>query len=326
MARIANYYRILQVDPDADQEVIEAAYRRLAQKYHPDVNKSANATERMKKINIAYETLRDPAKRAVYDQQRAEARRATVHRPRTKTALAETTALETAKKPTRYRIPMLLAAVGLLVIGMVVLVILSQRQQAVEVTPMAQGGATTHLTQGRQFLAQGKVNEAVIEFQSALRLDPNSVEGHFQLGNAYFQQGKLEEAAKEFQRAVELAPENIDARSNLGAAYYELGQFEKAAAEFKKAIALKPEDADIHYNLGAAYVQQFQFEAGIAEFKEALRLNPNLTRAYFGLGNAYKLQGNREEAVQALEKFLLLSTEADLRTIAESLLTELKRQ
>ncbi|MBC7232182.1 MAG: tetratricopeptide repeat protein [Chloroflexi bacterium] len=326
MARIANYYRILQVDPDADQEVIEAAYRRLAQKYHPDVNQSADAAaEHMKKINIAYETLRDPVKRAAYDQQRAEMM-STARKPRARTVPTKTTALETPQKPSFRRIPVLLAAVGLLIVGIVVLVILSQRQQAAEVSPITQGDAATHLAQGRQFLEQGKVNEAIAEFQSALRLDANSVEGHFQLGNAYFQQGKLEEAAKEFQKAVELAPENIDARSNLGAAYYELGQFDKATSEFKKAIALKPEDADIHYNLGAAYVQQFQLEAGIAEFKEALRLNPDLTRAYFGLGNAYKLQGNKQEAIQALEKFLSLSNEADLRAIAESLLAELKRQ
>lgn len=326
MARLANYYRILQVDPEADQEIIEAAYKRLAQKYHPDVNKSPSAAERMKKINVAYETLRDPIKRAAYDQQLAESRRSAAQKPNTQVAQVETTSLEIPKKLATRRIPILLAAALLLVVAIAAVVFLSQRQPPTQSLPSAPGDVATHLAQGRQLLEQGKLNEAIAEFQSAIRLDANSVEGHFQLGNAYFQQGKLEEAAKEFQKAVELAPENVDARSNLGATYYELGQFDKAAAEFKKAIALQPEDADIHYNLGAAYVQQFQFEAGIAEFNEALRLNPNLTRAYFGLGNAYKLQGKKQEAIQALEKFLSLSDEADLRAIAESLLAELKRQ
>lgn len=326
MARLANYYRILQVDPDADQEVIEAAYRRLAQKYHPDVSESPHAAERMKKINVAYETLRDPIKRAAYDQQLAESRSAAAQKARTWLAPAETTSPETPRKRATRRIPALLAAAALLVVAIAVVVFLSQKQPSTQPSPSAPGDVATHLAQGRQLLEQGKLNEAIAEFQLALRLDANSVEAHFQLGNAYFQQGKLEEAAKEFQKAVDLAPENVDARSNLGAAYYELGQFDKAAAEFKKAITLQPEDADIHYNLGAAYVQQFQFDAGIAEFNEALRLNPNLTRAYFGLGNAYKLQGKNQEAIQALEKFLSLSDEADLRAIAESLLAELKTQ
>jgi uncharacterized membrane protein (DUF485 family) len=64
-------YRILQVDPRAEPEVIEAAYRRLARKYHPDVNRSADSAERMKELNAAYEVLRHPAYRAAYDGQRS---------------------------------------------------------------------------------------------------------------------------------------------------------------------------------------------------------------------------------------------------------------
>jgi len=65
-----DYYEILQVSPNAEPEVIAAAYRRLARKYHPDVNKSPQAAKRMKQINVAYEILRDPAKRAAYDRLR----------------------------------------------------------------------------------------------------------------------------------------------------------------------------------------------------------------------------------------------------------------
>ncbi|GEM_PF-6863011 len=66
-----DYYKILQVDPSAESEVIEAAYKRLALKYHPDHNKSPNANERMGEIIEAYQVLRDPARRAQYDSQRA---------------------------------------------------------------------------------------------------------------------------------------------------------------------------------------------------------------------------------------------------------------
>jgi len=65
-----DYYAILQVSPAAEKEVIEAAYRKLAQKYHPDINKSPGAEEKMKRINTAYEVISDPAKRAAYDATR----------------------------------------------------------------------------------------------------------------------------------------------------------------------------------------------------------------------------------------------------------------
>jgi curved DNA-binding protein CbpA len=62
-----NHYKVLQVDPEAEDEVIHAAYRRLARKYHPDVASDLEAAARMTAINAAWAVLRDPASRARYD-------------------------------------------------------------------------------------------------------------------------------------------------------------------------------------------------------------------------------------------------------------------
>ncbi|MCL0086478.1 J domain-containing protein [Thermodesulfovibrionales bacterium] len=70
MSSQPDYYAILQVHPEAEIEVIIAAYRRLAAKYHPDVNKTTDAAEMMKQINAAYEVLSDPIERAKYDAAR----------------------------------------------------------------------------------------------------------------------------------------------------------------------------------------------------------------------------------------------------------------
>src|SRR2546425_3566973 len=70
MAHKPGYYEILQVSPDAEREVIEAAYRRLARKYHPDVNRDPTAGERMQRLNEAFEVLSDPHQRAEYDSAR----------------------------------------------------------------------------------------------------------------------------------------------------------------------------------------------------------------------------------------------------------------
>ncbi|MEM7579185.1 MAG: molecular chaperone DnaJ [Mastigocoleus sp.] len=63
-----DYYDILGVSRDADKEEIKRAYRRLARKYHPDVNKEPGAEERFKEINTAYEVLSEPEVRTRYDR------------------------------------------------------------------------------------------------------------------------------------------------------------------------------------------------------------------------------------------------------------------
>ncbi len=73
MLAFTDPYKVLQVDPDAEPEVIRAAYRALALKYHPDV--STGSHDRMAALNQAWGILRDGDARAAHDQARADAQR-----------------------------------------------------------------------------------------------------------------------------------------------------------------------------------------------------------------------------------------------------------
>jgi len=76
--KFIDYYKILQVDPDADIEVIKAAYRKLALKYHPDAGGGPESEEKMKLLAEAYAVLSDPEKRARYDAER-KGRKRVIH-------------------------------------------------------------------------------------------------------------------------------------------------------------------------------------------------------------------------------------------------------
>ena len=69
MVKNKDYYKILEVEEDASEEEIKLAYRKLAKKYHPDLNKTdPEAKDKFIKLHEAYDTLSDPQRRKIYDQ------------------------------------------------------------------------------------------------------------------------------------------------------------------------------------------------------------------------------------------------------------------
>lgn len=79
--RYKDYYQVMGVPRTASQEEVKRAYRKLARKFHPDVSKEANAEEKFKELQEAYEVLKDPEKRAAYDQLGADWRSGQDFRP-----------------------------------------------------------------------------------------------------------------------------------------------------------------------------------------------------------------------------------------------------
>ncbi len=79
--RFKDYYEFMGVQRGATQDEIKRAYRKLARKYHPDVSKEPQAEERFKELQEAYEVLKDPEKRAAYDQLGSNFRQGQEFRP-----------------------------------------------------------------------------------------------------------------------------------------------------------------------------------------------------------------------------------------------------
>lgn len=102
-----NLYQVLQVDPSASPEVIEAAYRRLAKKHHPDVSTDPDAVRIMQEINAAFRVLRDPTERERYDNALRTARNSPSNQSGTGQSRSETQAASATSETEypRYRAP-----------------------------------------------------------------------------------------------------------------------------------------------------------------------------------------------------------------------------
>jgi len=174
---------------------------------------------------------------------------------------------------------------------------------------------------GSAFLQQGRLDEAVAYYQKALTIKPDSAATHYNLGNALFQQGRTDEAMAHYQRALAIDPGSPEAHYNLGNAFLQQGQMEAAAVQYRKALAIKPDYAEAHNNLGNVLIQQARVDEAIAHFQEAATLKPDYADAHNNLGSAFFQQGRMEEAVVHYQKALAIKPgDADVHNLLGNVL------
>lgn len=136
-----------------------------------------------------------------------------------------------------------------------------------------------HVALGVAYEAEGRLDEAMRHYLTAVEIDPRSAVARNNLGGIYREKGLLEAALLEYREALRIAPGYAAAHNNLGVAYADMGRLEEAIAEYQQALRLKPRYARARSNLGAAFGAQGRFDDAIREFREALRLDPGLVEA-----------------------------------------------
>ena len=161
-----------------------------------------------------------------------------------------------------------------------------------------------HNNLGHAYTAQGRSNEAIKEYKTALRLDPNYATAHNNLGSIYVDQGLLDEAIKEYKTALRLDPNYATAHNNLGSIYVDQGLLDEAVKEYKTALRIKPDYVDAHNNLGNAYAAQGSLDDAIREYQLAIELESEHVTAYFNLGLTYYNKGLSDLAISSYKEAL----------------------
>ena len=103
----------------------------------------------------------------------------------------------------------------------------------------------------------------------------DTAEWHAEQGYKLAEQGRYDEAIKNYNEAIRLNPQDAKAYNNRGIAYYYLDHLERAIEDYDKAIRLNPEDAEAYYNWGFAYKLQGKKAEAIADFEKFITLTDN---------------------------------------------------
>ncbi len=139
--------------------------------------------------------------------------------------------------------------------------------------------AEAHCNLGDALQRTGKIEEAIAQFEQALRINPGFAGAHYNLGNAFLQEGKLSEAIGHYEQTLRLNPDFANAHYNLGNALVRAGRVPEAMEHWEQALRIKPGFADAHYNLGVALARAGRTPEAIEHLQRALRINPGLTQA-----------------------------------------------
>ena len=113
--------------------------------------------------------------------------------------------------------------------------------------------------------------------------------------------GRYEEAIVDYDEAVRLRPDYAEAHNNRGNVHHALGRYEEAIADYDEAIRLQPDDATAYNNRGKAHANLGWYEEAITDYDEAIRLQPDYATAYYNRGNAHADLGRHEKAITDLE-------------------------
>lgn len=194
--------------------------------------------------------------------------------------------------------------------------------------------AEVHYKLGISYLAEQRLSDAFIEFQKAIKLNPEDKNSLNALGLVSTEFEKYDDSISYYKRAIAIDPnyseamnnlgitytrmENWDeainyfkmalknplyitpdvAYSNMGYAFYKIGDYINAQDALKKALLRAPDNPQALYILGLVHVKLGKDDTAIEEFKKVIAIASDYIEAHWELANAYHRVGNKEKAVE----------------------------
>ncbi|MGH9750834.1 MAG: tetratricopeptide repeat protein [Candidatus Polarisedimenticolia bacterium] len=203
---------------------------------------------------------------------------------------------------------------------------------------LKQDTPNSHNNRGLALLAEEKYDEAIAEFEEAIRAsedlgiarlniararfkrkeydeaaamveaylsrEPRSKDAENLLGNIAMEQGRMREAEEHFTRALGYEPAFTDARNSLGILYDRLNRTEEALREFRRVLEVDPDYAEALNNIGLIFKKQGRLREAAVTFEDAIRRDPEFSGSYSNLALVYEQTGDAAAAEEQYRKAL----------------------
>ncbi len=213
---------------------------------------------------------------------------------------------------------------GLAVAGLAAAVALAGCAEQQETVKRADG----HFQEGLAALTRNP-QQAFVNFQKAVQLNPHHKDAHYYLGHLYAQQGKLPQAEQEFRTALRIDPDYSEAYTYLGHVLVQQDRWREGIEAYRRALSnplyVTPDLAWFH--LGLALAHEGDMEGATRAFEDAMLVNPASVppaRLNFELGRAYYRLGYSRKAREALMRVTSLDRDGEYGKLADALLQRLK--
>jgi Tfp pilus assembly protein PilF len=171
-------------------------------------------------------------------------------------------------------------------------------------SPKDPGKAEAFAKLGYAYIKNGQLNEAFIQFQKSIELNPSNKQALYYLGFISTKFNNHDEAISYYNRAISADPKYSDAKNALGVAYAELGKWDEAIIQFKDALTnpVYRTPAQAYSNMGYAYYMKSEYSQAEESLKEAIMRNPTSHLSIYWLGLVYLKFDENEAAVKEFER------------------------
>ena len=172
---------------------------------------------------------------------------------------------------------------------------------------------------GVEYHKMGEKDKAFLHYLKAEKIYPSFANIHNNKAVILAERGRVEEAIYEFNEAIQYDKNLHEAYSNLGFLLLKMGRIQEAIQQLKMALALQPDDTSTLLRLGYAYRKKGLNGKAYLFYKRSQELNPNEAKVLLYLSEIYVIKGMNVHADKALEQFIEMTKDADLRLLLEEI-------